>query len=277
MRSRLSQLVVGSGRRTARAFGIFLLFYVIFGVILTIGQEALIYQPSGPTFGNCPALAQADTETYGSARMYVQTGERGMVVLYHGNAGSACQRAVYAERIAAAGFGFILVEYPGYGGDTVPPSHARMQELVADVIAYVRSLEPTEVRIIGESLGGGVAGLHVQQSPPTSVLLISPFASLRDIARRIYWFYPTAWLVHDPFDNVQAFAEFSGRVTILHGENDRLIPIDSSQKIYATLTTPHRRFVAVPGADHNNLFSHSVAWTALTDFLSEEIYDQSDS
>jgi pimeloyl-ACP methyl ester carboxylesterase len=254
-------------QRSKRALVVFVLFYVVFGVILTIWQERFIYLPSDAVFGDCPALATAEQIEMGAARMYVATGTRGVVVVYHGNAGAACDRAWYAERITAAGYGYIIVEYPGYGGDSTPPSHARTKAAVHDVITYLETQQPTTVRLIGESLGGGVAGYHATQAPTEAVLLITPFASLSDIARRVYWFYPTGWLVDNAFDNVAAFRDYPGALTIIHGTQDTLIPLASSQLIATARTTSTTTYVTVPGAGHNDLFSFLKAWQALDVFL----------
>lgn len=255
--------------RSVRALVVFAMFYVGFGVMLTVWQERVIYLPSDQVFGDCPALAGAERVTYGTARMYVATGTRGMVVLYHGNAGAACDRAFYAERITAAGYGYVLVEYPGYGSDQVAPSHDRTKAAVGDVVAYLETIAPPAVLLIGESLGGGVAGYHTELVPPDAVLLITPFASLADIARRTYWFYPTSWLVDNAFDNVTAFASYPGPLTIIHGTDDTMIPPASSQLIADARATSTTEYVLIPDAGHNDLFRYEETYRTLNSFLNK--------
>jgi pimeloyl-ACP methyl ester carboxylesterase len=255
-------------KRNIRALLFFAGFYLCFGAYLTINQERFIYLPDDTVFGDCPMLEAAERVTHGTTRMYTKSGYRGVVVIYHGNAGAACDRAFYTDDIVEAGFGYILVEYPGYGGDAMPPSHERTKMAVADAVAYLETITPPRTLLIGESLGGGAAGFHTTLAPPEAVLLITPFASLSDVAERIYWFYPTRWLVDDAFDNIAAFRAFAGSLTIIHGGNDTLIPAESSRLIADARVAGTTEYITIPHAGHNNLFLFPETEEALINFLS---------
>jgi hypothetical protein len=105
------------------AIGIFLVFYLGFGTFLTLRQEHVVYLPFPQDFTTCPAFSAAEKVSHQGTRMYVSNLHMPTVVLYHGNAGSACDRYFYADLFSLAGYGYIIVEYAGYSNDPTPTTH----------------------------------------------------------------------------------------------------------------------------------------------------------
>jgi pimeloyl-ACP methyl ester carboxylesterase len=241
-------------------------FYVGFGWWLTINQEQIVYQPWSHDFANCPALATAERVTHQGTRLYVANTDGPTVVLYHGNAGSACDRAFLAEQFTAAGYGYILVVYAGYSNDPVPPTHERIRQDVQNVIDYLKTNNIGPVAVVGESIGAGVAAYHTSLLPPERLLLISPFTNLADVAATRFWFYPTRHLVDNAYDVERDLATFPGPTTIIHGTNDRIIPFRLGETLYHSLTGT-KTLVPITDAHHNNLFTSPATYRALAEFL----------
>jgi pimeloyl-ACP methyl ester carboxylesterase len=324
-------------RRDMIAISVFIVFYVGFGVLLTVFQERFVYRPFPQDFGACLALTEAEKVTYNGTRMYVQEGtkgivvlyhgnagsacdrafytdifeaegygyvlveyagysndarrpthelvkrdventvgyvalqdaervtyegtrmyvkdgEKGMVVLYHGNAGSACDRFFYADLFTQEGYGYVLVEYAGYSNDARRPTHERVKQDVRNVVAYLETVDSEKLVVLGESIGTGAAAYHTSLVPPDAVILISPFASLKDVAQRKFWFYPAFLLADNAFDNVELLRAYRGPVSIIHGDRDRIISQQSGKKLYEQLMTDQKTFISVEGGGHNNLW-----------------------
>lgn len=243
------------------------LSYVGFGGILFFAQERFIYQPWPQDFVTCDALQVAEKVTYNGTRMYVREGVKGFVVLYHGNAGSACDRAYYADIFVSHGYGYILPEYAGYSNDVRLPSHDLVRRDVENVTSFLRARSVSEVLVIGESIGTGAASYHTSLLPPDRLLLVSPFTDIESIARELFWYYPTSILVVNAFDNVSLLREYSGSVTVIHGERDTIIPQKLGIRLFEGLPTEQREFVSVSGAGHNDLFAVSTTHELLRRFL----------
>lgn len=257
-------------RRSLRALIVFGLFYVVFGVYLTLNQERIVYQPWPQDFYRCPGFAAAELVTHQGTRMYGRfTANQPVAVLYHGNAGSACDRAFLAELFTAAGYGYLVVEYAGYSNDPTPPSHERIKHDVRNVIDFIDRRNITEVAVVGESIGTGVASYHTALAPPERLLLISPFTDLAAIAAARFWFYPTRLLVTNAFQPQVDLQNYSGNVTIIHGSDDTIIPYRLGQSLYASLST-EKQFVTIDGAGHNNLFQYDATFAALATFFSQD-------
>ncbi len=257
-------------KRNIIAISIFLVFYVFFGMYLYLNQEKIVYQPFAQDFNSCPEFSEAEKVSYQDTRMYIRrSGAEPVVVLYHGNAGSACDRAFYADLFAGAGYGYVIVEYAGYSNDTKIPTHERVKQDVEHVVSYLENQDVESVIIVGESIGTGAAAYHASIAPPEKLLLISPFTDLRAIARSRFWFYPTSILVDNAFNNVTALDEYRGGLTIIHGTKDTIIPHNLGNQLFQSVQV-NKNLVSVEGAGHNDLFLFEDTYTALSEFLNRQ-------
>ena len=254
-------------RRNVIAISIFAVFYITFGLYLYINQERVVYHPSAQDFNSCPGFSKAEKVSYESTRMYVKTqDDEPVIVLYHGNAGSACDRAFYADLFSNAGYGYIIVEYAGYSNDTRVSSHTLVKEDVEHVAAYLEKHGLQSFIVVGESIGTGAAAYHASIDPPEKLLLISPFTDLEAVAHNRFWFYPTGIMVNNAFDNVSALDAYAGEATIIHGLNDTIIPHRLGSQLFQSLQTT-KKLVSIENADHNDLFQYEDTYTAINEFL----------
>ena len=252
--------------RNTRAIILFLIFYISFGVWLMLFQERVIYQPGEQVFDDCSALHDAAVVTHNGTRMYVNSSTGPTVLLYHGNAGSACDRAGYAQLFVAAGYDYVIVEYAGYGNDDRKPTHDLIKQDARNVINWLEQNNLTDVTLVGESIGGGVAAYHTTLAPPAKLLLITPFTDLGAVASDRFWFYPTSLLVENAYDNVANLASYPGPTHIIHGTKDKLIPYAMGRELYESLPGD-KTFVLIEGVGHNNLFSSVETFAAIKLFL----------
>jgi len=229
-------------------------------------QERIVYQPFPQDFATCPALAEAERVTFNGTRMYMHATTLPVAVLYHGNAGSACDRALYANLFTSAGYGYILVEYAGYSNDPEPPSHERIKLDARNVISFMQASGIDARVVVGESIGTGVAAYHASLYPPEKLLLIAPFTNLIDVARTRFWFYPSSLLVNNAFDLSSALEAYPGSVRIIHGTSDTIIPFELGQALYDSLAT-EKELLPITNADHNNLCRFPETTVAITSFL----------
>jgi pimeloyl-ACP methyl ester carboxylesterase len=140
---------------------------------------------------------------------------------------------------------------------------------VQNVISFLKSRQITEVSIVGESIGTGVAAYHTSIAPPKKLLLLAPFTDLASVAKNRFWFYPTSLLVNNAFDNVQNLQNYRGHTTIIHGNQDNIIPYKLGTKLYESLNS-EKHLVTIPAAGHNDLFRFETTYTAISEFLASE-------
>ena len=176
------------------------------------------------------------------------------VVVFHGNGGNRTDRAPLAQAFAERGYGVLLVDYRGYGGNPGNPSEAGLLLDAKAAIAYVESrtdVEPNKLVYFGESLGAAVAIAVAQEHPPSALVLRSPFTSLPDVARTHYPYLPTGLLLRDRYPSLDTIRTLDVPVLVIAGSRDTIIPIAQSRELYEASPDP-KRFVIIDGADHND-------------------------
>jgi hypothetical protein len=181
--------------------------------------------------------------------------DRGMTVLVApGNAGSRVLRAPLAQRLAVEGFGVLLIDYRGYGGNPGSPSE---HGLVADGRAAYQYLveqagvPPQRLVYFGESLGAAVVTRLAVEHPPAALVLRSPFTDLAAVAAVHYPLLPVRQLLRDRFPVTELVSRVRVPIVIVYGAQDTIVAPEQSQAVAAAAGGPVRT-VEVAGADHND-------------------------
>ncbi len=223
-------------------------------------QDRLIYFP-GPDPGPAPVpWEEHSVETEDglelSAWARVDNGavDHPLVIVFPGNAGNRAGRVALGNQLAKAGYGVILGEYRGYGGNPGEPSE---DGLISDAVAITRfarglGLGDAGVVYFGESLGAAVAIGAAAVEPPDALVLGSPFTSLVDVGRHHYPWLPVSALVRDRYASLERIE--SGEVDglpslVIGGSADGTVPIEQSRVIADALGASMHE---VPGVDHND-------------------------
>ena len=171
-----------------------------------------------------------------------------------GNAGHRGFRAPLAAALHAAGFGVLLMDYRGYGGNPGSPSE---QGLAADVRAAHRFLTADEaiptghLLYFGESLGAAVVTELATEFPPSAMVLRSPFVDLAAVAAEHFPFLPVQLLLRDRFPVLESVADIRVPTLVIYGTADTVVPPAQSRAVADRAGGPVE-ILAVPGADHND-------------------------
>jgi hypothetical protein len=188
------------------------------------------------------------------------------VLYFHGNADALSARADRFRQILDSGFGLLAASYRGYPGSGGSPSE---RALLADALELFDWLGTRTDSIVvqGESLGTAVA-IHVAAERPTRALLLeAPFTAALDIAKATYPWAPVAYLMRDPFLSRERIARVAEPLLILHGANDRIVPVEHGRRLFEAANEP-KAIVVFEEADHQDLWDVGL-WPAVLRFLEE--------
>jgi len=156
-----------------------------------------------------------------------------LAIVAHGN-GEVIDRWVWkVQGLRDQGVAVLLVEYPGYGRSTGKPTQQKVIRVLTqayDTVTEMPEIDARRILLIGRSLGSGAVCALSMERPSCAMLLISPFTSIGDHARK-RWLPPA--FVNDPFDNLTAIGRYEHPVMILHGTEDRLNPPDHALRLHA--------------------------------------------
>lgn len=223
-----------------------------------LAAEEIAFWPSGPP----------------SYRGFIGTAEsgdiKGTVVVFHGNAGTAADRAYYVRPLSSIGYRVILAEYPGYGQRKGALGE---QPFVADAQATVRLIaeqfgEP--LFLLGESLGCGVAA-GAAKDPALRIeglLLITPWDTLLAVAKTHYPWFPVRLLLKDKYDSVANLESFGGRIAVVGAERDEILPIRHAETLYRSLKGKKKMWT-LKGVGHNDwpMTVDQSLWREFMDFV----------
>lgn len=206
-------------------------FYALALVALYFFQGRMLFFPSSPPFGDCPDMEQrhARAESVNGIRYYLKAAadpDR-YIIVFHGNAGSACDRTYFLDLLADFNAAVVVFEYPGYGQDGKVPGEAIILEQALDLVAHIKKKNSRHlpVYLMGESLGTGVATFVAAQTPISGLILISAYTSIAQVAQYHYPFFPVKWLLRHRFSAHVWAGETNTPAILFHGIEDDIIPV----------------------------------------------------
>jgi pimeloyl-ACP methyl ester carboxylesterase len=191
--------------------------------------------------------------------------------VFSGNATLALDwsEAVHQVQSRHPGSSFALVEYPGYGqsgGYPTRDSIARVALEAREVLRRRLGLDEAafgpRAHVIGHSLGAAAALDFSARTGPRSILLLAPFTSLLDMARRVVG-WPLCLLLRDRFDNRARLREIAARpdrpsLHIHHGDVDNVIPVQMGRAL-AREFSGWAEYHEHPGQSHNEFIVNLAA------------------
>jgi fermentation-respiration switch protein FrsA (DUF1100 family) len=246
---------------TVAAYGI-----VVFFTWLT--QDRLIYFPH---IGGIARLTPAQVKLpFEEVRIATTDGEklaawwvpasplRGVVLLFHGNAGSIADRIDYLPHFHAMGYAVLLVDYRGYGASTGRPSEHGTQldaQAAWQWLTVERAINPSAIVLVGESLGGAVAAGLAARVQPRALVLISTFTSVPDLGSEIYPWLPVRLISRYRYDTLAYLRNYRGPVLIAHSRDDEIVPFAHGERLFAAASG--RKSMLEMRGGHNDSFLFS--------------------
>lgn len=256
--------------------------YVLVVGLVFLGQRQLMYHPGG--IAGQPADVGLET----AREVHVATADgltllswflapapdRPIVLYFHGNAGTIADRAYKARLFADRGFGVMLAEYRGYGGNPGRPTEAGLDADAQANLAWLadQGYGPAKIVIYGESLGTGVAvqaAHHLAQAGTAvrGLVLEAPFTTMADAAGVHYPWLPTGLLTRDRYASSAKIAAVQCPVLVIHGSADRVVPQDQGRQLFALAAAP-KTAAWLPGAGHGDVYDFGAGEVVL-EFLAE--------
>lgn len=247
--------------------------------VLFLAQRQLLYFPdrSRPQLGDLAPLglrevqlSTADGLSLLAWNLPARDG-RPTILYFHGNGGHLGYRTERMKRFAGKGYGVLMPEYRGYGGNPGNPTEAGLYadaEAAFDFLAR-EEIPPARLVVYGESLGSGVAVRMAATHPVAALVLEAPFTSVVAAAQSRYPFVPARWLVRDRFDSLSVIEKVKAPILILHGERDVIMPVRFGRALFAAAPEPKEGWFH-PEAGHNDLSRHG-ALDAMDEFLARRV------
>ncbi|MGP9792073.1 hypothetical protein, partial [Roseinatronobacter sp. NSM] len=231
--------------------------------LLAAVQTSLIF-PRGLT-GPAPPLPE------GTVRLTLQTpdgdvlegvripGRRENAALllgFGGNAWNAEAMALFLHQ-HAPDHPVAAFHFRGYAPSTGTPSARALRKDAVLIHDHMASTE-TGIIAIGFSIGGGAAAHLGAMRDVHGVALLTPFDSLRNVARDSLPWTPVAWLLRHDMTPLDDLHDRPVPVAILAATRDEVIPPARTDALIAGLLSSDSvsLHVARISAGHNDIYSH---------------------
>lgn len=253
------------------ALGIILLAlgaYLLLSGDTYVDQNYQAYFPDDQDFDSCPGFAESEKITEGGTRMYYTKAASDIIIVYyHGNAGSACDRSFVKDKLSEDGYSSLFVEYAGFSADDKEPSRDLIFKDVQNADKFLKSLDYKNTIIMGTSLGSGIAAYHQTLSKPDKMVLFTPYDKFSNVGKTHYPHLPVKTLLSEEYEADVWMKDYNGEIIIIHGTYDEVIPIKYAQALYDAIPSKDKIFHVVEGETHNTILNNTEVWGVVMDFM----------
>lgn len=234
---------------TAGLFG-----YLVLCVLLFFYQRNLIYYPtpSRPLAMNDFILQQGDLELVIRAR---QTAN-GPALIYFGGNAEDVHFSLEAFQQSFPNTALYAMNYRGYSGSGGKPTEAG---LVEDAVALYDEIRRrhSHITLVGRSLGSGIAVQTAAVRPVDQLVLVTPFDSLKRVAKKQFPIVPVQWLMLDRYESWRYAPNINSPTVLVAAANDEIIPLARSEELLAAFQPGIARLEVLPGLNHNSFIDLS--------------------
>lgn len=248
---------------------ILLLAYGAVTLVMYLYQRQMTYLPGNETFTpkewDLDELQPLQVQTQGEPaltswyRAPAMSGKPA-IVFFQGNGAHLGYRNIKVKPWLKAGYGVLMIGYPGYNGNPGFPSEQGIYDTARAAIKKIIETGTDESHLVfyGESIGTGSATQMATEFPKAAGLILeSPFTSLPDAGAYHYPYLPVRLLMRDRFDSCSKIKQIKMPLLLIHGEQDRIVPFKLGHELYEAANEP-KQAVFVPQAGHNDLYDWGV-------------------
>ncbi|MDD2950456.1 MAG: alpha/beta fold hydrolase, partial [Sulfuricurvum sp.] len=249
-------------------FLIFLIIYLLGGILLMFFQRSFIYFPSTSVYQGLKEM-MIDAKDAKLKIIVLNEGHDDAILYFGGNAEAV---DAYQQEFSQYfnNYTIYLVNYRGYGGSTGKPNENALYEdalLVYDKL----KIKHKNIAIIGRSLGSGVATYVASKRDIKKLILVTPFDSFEEIAKKQFPIYPIKFMLFDRYDSIDRAEEIKARTLILMARNDILVPNENSIRLYAAFDPLKVHKQIFEGFGHNDIQLATQYYSTMEGFLNREI------
>ncbi|MCP4295939.1 MAG: alpha/beta hydrolase [Proteobacteria bacterium] len=129
----------------------------------------------------------------------------------------------------------------------------------------------TELTLMGRSLGSGVAIYVGAKREISRMILITPYDSIENVAKEIYWMFPIKFLIKDRYRSIDRATSIKAPVLMLVASMDRVIPRKHSMNLKSYFDPSQLTYLEFDGTGHNDIHLHPDYPNSIQNFISAQI------
>jgi len=178
---------------------------------------------------------------------------KGLIFYLHGNAGSINGWGQVAATYTELNYDIFILDYRGYGKSEGKITSQKQlfddNQMVYDHLK--KEYNEQDIILLGYSIGTGMASYLASENNPKRLILQAPFYSLTDLAGQLFPFFPS-FIIRYKFSNHQYLENCTVPITIFHGNQDEIIPYESSLRLKEEFKSKVK-LILLDGVGHNGM------------------------
>jgi len=206
-----------------------------------------------------------------------------IVLYFHGNAGNLANRGSAFNWFLSRGYGLVAMSYRGSSGSegtAIERSISSDAHEIYNKINFLTGTQDHPIVIYGESIGASVGialAADLQDDPRLKGLVLeAPFTSIPDVIRlKFPQFRALLFALKNRWPSEDRIRSITTPLLVIHGTEDMVTAFEMGRAIHAAAASPHKEFIAVTGAGHDNTWQPYVI-ERLDQFLSTAQISNSD-
>ncbi|MGB5159085.1 alpha/beta hydrolase [Desulfobacterium sp. N47] len=186
-----------------------------------------------------------------------------VILFFHGNGEIVSDYDDLGPLYTKNGINFLPVDYRGYGRSTGSPTVTNMMHDCHVIFNFVKQWLKQNgfygpLIVMGRSLGSASAlelAAH-HKNEIDGLIIESGFADIIPLLSLVGVNIDRLGIgKKDDIYHIDKIRSFDKLVLIIHAEYDHIIPFADGQALFDACSSTNKRFLKIPGADHNSIFA----------------------
>lgn len=244
---------------------VFLVCYLLGGVILFIIQDKLIFHPdllpSSYEYKfkipfeemnfDCPSGNHLNALFFPT-----QHTKKGVIFYHHGNSQDLSLWGYEAEPVTRLGYDVLMYDYPTFGKSTGELSSKNLFSDAQYLLDWLKEKEKSiPIVLYGRSLGTGIAAKLASENHFVSKLILeTPYYSIARMAQTFVGIYPMSFILRFKIQSFKYLKKVTCPTFLLHGDYDELIPVTQAKRLVKK--NKIAELTIIKGGTHNDLPFH---------------------
>jgi hypothetical protein len=212
-------------------------------------------------------LIPVEKDVVVGARLHMAGAEAATIIFFHGNGEIVADYDELGIVYNDMGINFFPVDYRGYGRSTGRPTVTAVMRDCHTVFGYARKQLKEKgytgpIIVMGRSLGSAPAlelAFHYRNDI-AGLIIDSGFAYAGPLLLLFGTDMQALGISEEQgFRNLDKMHSFDKPTLVIHAEFDHIIPFSEGRLLFETSTSRDKKFLKIPGANHNDIFSHGLS------------------
>jgi pimeloyl-ACP methyl ester carboxylesterase len=192
---------------------------------------------------------------------------KGVVYYLKGNSRSIKGWGKFAVDFTLHGWDVIMIDYRGFGKSKGKRTQQTMKDDALFIYDKIKEkVDEKYIIVYGRSLGTGLATKVASVNNPRLLILTCPYYSMSSNVKRYMPFLPTGIVMRFSMPTYKWMKYVKCPVKLIHGTNDRVIPMKSSVRL-SKINPKLTRLYPIIGGGHKNLHNYEGYHRALKEIL----------